>query len=99
MTPAWELLATKLTTPTDVFIYRFRNNDPINGHGDREPRYMTDLPSWMRLYGYDTDKMLGARYAADMIYRPTATISAPQLNPDLGVTSGLQCIVDKVGEK
>ena len=30
ITPAWEDLANKLTTPTDVFIYRFNNNDPIN---------------------------------------------------------------------
>ena len=30
MTPAWEELANQLTTPTDVFIYRFNNNDPIN---------------------------------------------------------------------
>jgi hypothetical protein len=30
MTPAWEKLAKQLTTPTDVFIYRFNNNDPIN---------------------------------------------------------------------
>jgi RHS repeat-associated protein len=33
MTPAWEELANKLTTPTDVFIYRFNNNDPINKGG------------------------------------------------------------------
>lgn len=30
MTPAWEEMANQLTTPTDVFIYRFNNNDPIN---------------------------------------------------------------------
>lgn len=30
MTPAWEQLANQLATPTDVFIYRFSNNDPIN---------------------------------------------------------------------
>ncbi|KAF4528732.1 hypothetical protein B566_EDAN008998 [Ephemera danica] len=39
MIPAWEELANKLTTPTDVFIYRFNNNDPINKAGP--VKYMT----------------------------------------------------------
>lgn len=39
MTPAWEQLANQFTTPTDVFIYRFNNNDPINPA--RNMSYMT----------------------------------------------------------
>lgn len=94
MTPAWEQLATKLTTPTDVFIYRFHNNDPINPKTN--VNYMTDLYSWLRLYGYDMKNMLGSEYISKMIYKPQATVTSRQLAPDFGVISGLQCIVEKV---
>uniref|UniRef100_A0A182PSB1 Teneurin-2 n=1 Tax=Anopheles epiroticus TaxID=199890 RepID=A0A182PSB1_9DIPT len=98
MTPAWEQLATEMRHPTDVFIYRFHNNDPINRR-EPEGNYMNDLRSWLKLFGYDVTKMQGSRYTGDMIYRPTATIKSPQLAPDFGVMSGLQCIVEKVDEK
>ncbi|KAL7287031.1 hypothetical protein TKK_0018763, partial [Trichogramma kaykai] len=97
MTPAWEQMANELTTPTDIFIYRFRNNDPINSKQNVE--YMTDLTSWLKLYGYDISSMLGSEYTKQMVYQPTATITSPQLTPDFGVMSGLQCIVDRVHEK
>ncbi|XP_063233060.1 LOW QUALITY PROTEIN: teneurin-m [Bacillus rossius redtenbacheri] len=94
MTPAWEELANQLTAPTDVFIYRFQNNDPINPKSN--VTYMTDLPSWLKLYGYDVDDMLGSSYTARAVHRPRAAVTSPQLSPDFGVTSGLQCTVDKV---
>lgn len=94
MIPAWEQLATKLTTPTDVFIYRFQNNDPINLKN--RMTYMTDLNSWLHLYGYDIKNMLGSEYTSKMVYKPKATVTSPQLAPDFGVMSGLQCIVDRV---
>ncbi|KAK2581810.1 hypothetical protein KPH14_002280 [Odynerus spinipes] len=97
MTPAWEQMANELTTPTDIFIYRFRNNDPINFKQTVE--YMTDLASWLKLYGYDISSMLGSEYTKQMIYQPTAMITSPQLTPDFGVMSGLQCIVNRVHEK
>ncbi|XP_076290025.1 teneurin transmembrane protein Ten-m isoform X6 [Lasioglossum baleicum] len=97
MTPAWEQMANELTTPTDIFIYRYRNNDPINFKQNVE--YMTDLASWLKLYGYDISAMLGSEYMKKMVYQPSATITSPQLTPDFGVMSGLQCIVDRVHEK
>ncbi|XP_030767229.1 teneurin-m isoform X3 [Sitophilus oryzae] len=97
VTPSWEKLATKLTTPTDIFIYRFLNNDPINARFSSN--YMTDLKSWLQLYGYDIGKMLGSEYLGKMIYRPQATVTSPQLAPDFGIMSGLKCIVDKINEK
>ncbi|XP_011298913.1 teneurin-m [Fopius arisanus] len=97
MTPAWEQMANELTTPTDIFIYRFRNNDPINMRQNVE--YMTDMNSWLRLYGYDIPSMLGSEYTKTMVYQPSATITSPQLTPDFGVMSGLQCIVNRVHEK
>ncbi|XP_011867432.1 PREDICTED: teneurin-m isoform X3 [Vollenhovia emeryi] len=97
MTPAWEQMANELTTPTDIFIYRFRNNDPINFKQNVE--YMTDLGSWLKLYGYDISMMLGSEYTKQMVYQPSATVTSPQLTPDFGVMSGLQCIVNRVQEK
>ncbi|XP_063992271.1 teneurin-m isoform X2 [Diachasmimorpha longicaudata] len=97
MTPAWEQMANELTTPTDIFIYRFRNNDPINLKQNVE--YMTDMNSWLKLYGYDIPSMLGSEYTKAMVYQPSATITSPQLTPDFGVMSGLQCIVNRVHEK
>ncbi|XP_018579833.1 teneurin-m isoform X3 [Anoplophora glabripennis] len=97
MTPNWEQLATKLTTPTDVFIYRFHNNDPINSK--LSINYMTSLKSWLQIYGYDIEKMLGSQYISKLVYRPQAVVTAPQLAPDFGIMSGLQCIIDKINEK
>ncbi|CAG9563228.1 unnamed protein product [Danaus chrysippus] len=97
MTPNWEHLATKLSLPTDIFIYRFRNNDPINRN--QNVPYMTNLASWLQLYGYDLNKMMGAKYITDMIFQPKTSVTAPQLVPDFGVMSGLQCIIEKVNDK
>ncbi|XP_032511790.2 teneurin-m isoform X1 [Danaus plexippus] len=97
MTPSWEHLATKLSLPTDIFIYRFRNNDPINRN--QNVPYMTSLASWLQLYGYDLNKMMGAKYITDMIFQPKTSVTAPQLVPDFGVLSGLQCIIEKVNDK
>ncbi|XP_073967241.1 teneurin transmembrane protein Ten-m isoform X2 [Choristoneura fumiferana] len=97
MTPSWEHLATKLSLPTDIFIYRFKNNDPINKN--QNVPYMTNLASWLQLYGYNLHKMMGSRYITDMIFQPMTSVTAPQLAPDFGVMSGLQCIIEKVNDK
>ncbi|XP_059059480.1 teneurin-m [Achroia grisella] len=97
MTPSWEHLATKLSLPTDIFIYRFKNNDPINKN--QNVPYMTNLGSWLQLYGYDLNKMMGSKYITDMIFQPMTSVTASQLAPDFGVMSGLQCIIEKVNDK
>ncbi|CAB3368884.1 Hypothetical predicted protein [Cloeon dipterum] len=97
MTPAWEDLANKLTTPTDVFIYRFNNNDPINSGAPIN--YMADLASWLTLYGYDVSQMMGSSYSSRSVYRPSAMVTSSQLMPQFGVISGLQCIAEKINEQ
>uniref|UniRef100_A0A1B6CCY7 Tenascin-like protein n=1 Tax=Clastoptera arizonana TaxID=38151 RepID=A0A1B6CCY7_9HEMI len=99
MTPDWESLANELTAPTDVFIYRFHNNDPINPKNTQQVNYMTDLSSWLKIYGYDVKSMLGSSYTRRMVYQPQASVLSAQLAPDFRVMSGLQCIVDKVTEQ
>lgn len=123
ITPDWERLANELTAPTDIFIYRFQNNDPINPLERQSVNYMTgkrfsfllgciilhcwriliilvffslDLGSWLKLYGYDMDNILGSSYTRRMVYQPMAKVASPQLSPDFGVMSGLQCIIEKV---
>lgn len=39
LTPEWEHLVSQLDQPQDIFVYRFRGNDPVSV--DNEPRYMT----------------------------------------------------------
>ncbi|XP_049696807.2 teneurin-m isoform X7 [Helicoverpa armigera] len=97
MTPSWEHLASKLHLPTDIFIYRFKNNDPINRN--QNTPYMTDLSSWLQLYGYDLNKMMGSRYITNMIFQPKVELTAPRLTPDFEVLSGLQCIIEKISHK
>ncbi|XP_072158624.1 teneurin-m isoform X3 [Bemisia tabaci] len=99
LTPEWERLAGHLTVPTDIFVYRFHNNDPINPRTSQEVNYMIDLNSWLKLYGYDVEAMLGSAYTSKMIYQCNSKVHSPQLAPDFGVMSGLGCIVDKVKEQ
>ena len=59
LNPDWEsLLIGPVENPLDLFVYRFRNNDPVNR--DLKPAYMTDVEDWLRLYGIDMDKILDA---------------------------------------
>uniref|UniRef100_A0A1I8MYS1 Tenascin-like protein n=1 Tax=Musca domestica TaxID=7370 RepID=A0A1I8MYS1_MUSDO len=97
MTPLWETLATEMSHPTDVFIYRYHNNDPINP--SKSQNYMIDLESWLQLFGYDLDNMQSTKYTKAAQYNPQASIKSPTLAPDFGVISGLECIVEKTNEK
>ncbi|XP_017122860.1 teneurin-m isoform X1 [Drosophila elegans] len=97
MTPLWETLATEMSHPTDVFIYRYHNNDPVNP--SRPQNYMIDLDAWLQLFGYDLDNMQSSRYTRLAQYTPQASIKAHSLAPDFGVISGLECIVEKTSEK
>ncbi|XP_039230242.1 teneurin-m isoform X2 [Drosophila yakuba] len=97
MTPLWETLATEMSHPTDVFIYRYHNNDPINPNTPQN--YMIDLDSWLQLFGYDLNNMQSSRYTKLAQYTPQASIKSNTLAPDFGVISGLECIVEKTSEK
>ncbi|XP_017957287.2 teneurin-m isoform X2 [Drosophila navojoa] len=97
MTPLWETLATEMSNPTDVFIYRYHNNDPINRN--RPQNYMIDLDAWLQLFGYELNNMQSNRYTKLSQYIPQATIKSNSLAPDFGVISGLECIVEKINEK
>ncbi|VVC40590.1 Hypothetical protein CINCED_3A025864 [Cinara cedri] len=95
ITPDWERLSSRLSYPTDIFIYRFQNNDPVGSSTAQNINYMTDLNSWLKLYGYDIGKMIGSTYTRTQLHQPSAKVSSPQLTPQFNVVSGLQCIVEK----
>lgn len=95
ITPDWERLSSRLSYPTDIFIYRFQNNDPISSSSAQNINYMTDLNSWLKLYGYDIGNMIGSSYTRTQLHQPSAKVSSPQLTPQFNVVSGLQCIVEK----
>ncbi|XP_064545055.1 teneurin-m isoform X2 [Drosophila montana] len=97
MTPLWETLATEMSNPTDVFIYRYHNNDPINRN--KPQNYMIDLDAWLQLFGYELNNMQSNRYTKMSQYTPQATIKSNTLAPDFGVISGLECIVEKTNER
>ncbi|XP_046809051.1 teneurin-m isoform X2 [Lucilia cuprina] len=97
MTPLWETLATEMSHPTDVFIYRYHNNDPVNP--SKQQNYMIELESWLQLFGYDLSNMQSSKYTKALQYNPQASIKSQTLAPDFGVISGLECIVEKTNEK
>ncbi|XP_049313181.1 teneurin-m isoform X2 [Bactrocera dorsalis] len=97
MTPKWETLATEMSNPTDVFIYRYHNNDPVNPN--KPQNYMIDLESWLQLFGYDLRSMQSSKYTKDAQYVPQISIKSNTLAPEFGVISGLECIVEKTNEK
>uniref|UniRef100_A0A1A9WCA4 Tenascin-like protein n=1 Tax=Glossina brevipalpis TaxID=37001 RepID=A0A1A9WCA4_9MUSC len=97
MTPMWETLATEMSNPTDVFIYRYNNNDPVNP--SKQPNYMIELESWLQLFGYDLNNMQSSKYTKTTQYNPQASIKSHTLAPDFGVISGLECIIEKTNQK
>ena len=101
MTPDWERLANNMILPNDVFIYRFRINDPINGwrsqlHDQQSIGLMSDTKSWMRMLGYDIEQMQGSKYVDRIIQKPKFSVKSPQLMPEFEAVSGLANIIDKV---
>lgn len=56
------------------------------------------MNSWLKLYGYDIENMIGSSYTRTQLHQPSAKVSSPQLTPQFNVVSGLQCIVEKVFE-
>jgi hypothetical protein len=61
--------------------------------------FISDLPSWLKLYGYDVSNMMGSSYTSRSVYIPKSTVTSSQLSPQFGVISGLQCIAEKISEQ
>ncbi|XP_037027391.1 teneurin-a isoform X8 [Bradysia coprophila] len=56
MSPNWENVVDRITTPTKLHLYRFNGNDPINIGHDRN--YPPTFEDWMKLMGYNVRNMM-----------------------------------------
>ena len=95
MVPNWKDLSANLRVPTDIFSYRFANNDPITPRNTFAQSKMTSLKDWLKLYNYDVRKIFGQDYIKPISVEPTVTDN-PHLVPEFGAVSGLDCIAKTV---
>lgn len=56
MSPNWENVAERITSPTKLHLYRFNGNDPINIDHDRN--YPSTFAAWMKLMGYNVKNLM-----------------------------------------
>ena len=92
LNPDWERLLRPISSPLELFVYRFRNNDPVNPV--QELDYMTDLASWADLFGYNMESILDAsKRSLEMINRLDAVrhrVSNAAFTSDLKLISGME---------
>ena len=87
--PDWESLQDDLISPHQLFVYRFRNNDPINS-GLRDSIKM-GTKEWAALYGFDLDKILDVGSSDNEISGSDHLIrNKPLLASRLNLLSGLE---------
>ena len=56
MSPNWENVVDRITTPTKLHLYRFNGNDPVNIDHDRN--YPPNFTAWMKIMGYNIKNMM-----------------------------------------
>ncbi|CAL4085535.1 unnamed protein product, partial [Meganyctiphanes norvegica] len=89
LSPRWGHLMKSNRDVTDVYVYRFRNNDPINPPGHKE-YYYNDVSQWLELYGINLDLVLGSEYHDKTLVKPKPLVEVESLGAS-GVVSGLWC--------
>ncbi|ODN01413.1 Teneurin-m [Orchesella cincta] len=95
MVPNWLELPSHFKKPTDIFTYRFAQNDPITPRNKLAESRMTELSSWLLLYGYDLEKMMGQVYLKPQVLNPVIDLDG-HLAPEFGAVSGLDCMANTV---
>lgn len=90
MTPSWRTLPTILNIPTDIFTYRFHQNDPISPSVSlSNDNKMATLTEWATLFGLSVPQIFGQHYIQPARLEPT--INSPLLSPEFNTVSGLDC--------
>jgi hypothetical protein len=90
--PDWESLQDDLESPHQLFVYRFRNNDPINPN--MKPSVKSNTKEWAALFGFDLDKILDVGNNENEISSPDYLIrNRPLLTSRLNLLSGLESTV------
>ncbi|XP_071540810.1 teneurin-m-like [Panulirus ornatus] len=90
MTPRWGHLAQSTRHVTDVFVYRFMNNNPFNPLPDRIKHYYTDVSDWLQLYGIELGRVLGSEYHENTLVAPRPVVAVDKMGAS-EVVSGLWC--------
>jgi len=109
LNPEWQKLTEEMESPFDIFVYRFRRNNPVSVKGSvagseaSQPRPFS-LKAWAKLFGYDlakiaNEKMLSSDSLSNMLpefkirNEPRGRRSSSTLVPDLSLMSGLESTV------
>ncbi|XP_064078294.1 teneurin-m-like isoform X3 [Macrobrachium nipponense] len=90
MTPRWDHLTKTTRQVTDVFVYRFMNNNPFNLPSGLMKHYYTDVSDWLELYGIELNRVLGSEYHENTMVKAKPVISVENLGAS-EVISGLCC--------
>ena len=87
MTPAWTKIAKPggMTSVSDVFAYRFRNNDPVNDLDKSRMNLMSKMTDWMTMFNLNMDKFIGSAYT-QLNYDPGFSIPC-QFSMSVGLTN------------
>ena len=90
--PDWESLQDNLESPHQLFVYRFRNNDPINS--ETRPSVKAETKEWAALFGYDLDNILDVGNNENEVSSPEYKIrNRALLASKLHLLSGLESTV------
>jgi YD repeat-containing protein len=101
MVPSWRDLMSKPRKPTDIFSYRFRENDPMTPNHEAVGTHMTSLDSWLNLYGFRMDRIFGQDYGKPGRAGTGGQVDFSReryLQPEFRVVSGLECMAQTVTE-
>ncbi|XP_042234258.1 teneurin-m-like isoform X2 [Homarus americanus] len=90
MSPRWGHLTQPTRHVTDVFVYRFMNNNPFNHPTDHLRHYYTDVSDWLELYGIELSRVLGSEYHENTLVAPRPVVAVDEMGAS-EVVSGLWC--------
>lgn len=82
LNPDWENLQQPLSDPSDLFVYRFFKNNPINIKEPLTYSQVSSLNFWASLYGYDIEAMMNRPFIKIEEEKATNLV-------DLNLASGL----------
>lgn len=103
MSPLWENVLERVATPTQLHLYRFNGNDPINVRHDKDRPY--DHLSWLSRMGYNLKSLAPQLYPDNLpggvmppilsqpstFWKPTGETLSSQLTmqtPAMSIQSG-----------
>ena len=93
LNPDWSNMLNKIMTPSDLFIYRFKNNNP--NRPDVGTEYLTSMSSWAKLYGFDVEKIFhAAKSRVETQPEPFHQLTLTSLFPAHKIISETDSLVD-----